>query len=125
MYTCTFIGFLLTEIPGYTVSSSHPVCVLFSAELPEPAVRGICKLLGSTLHRYHDHKSRALVATAVRQLAAAHGRAAGKHLPPVLAELARPCSAAHASYVHHGHKHPSAADRSCTGHVGGTMTWLA
>ena len=75
------------------------VFLLFTAELPEPAVRGICKLLGSTLHRYHDHKSRALVAGAVRQLATTHGAAAGKHLPPVLAELARPCSVAHASYV--------------------------
>ena len=79
------------------ISPTH----LLPADLPEPAVRGICKLLGSTLHRYHDHKSRALVAAAVRQLAVAHSGAAGKHLPPVLAELARPCNPAHASYVAH------------------------
>ncbi|XP_043189397.1 eIF-2-alpha kinase activator GCN1-like isoform X4 [Amphibalanus amphitrite] len=113
---------LLKEIPGRIGSASlkerkhvfeQLEKAIKTAELPEPAVRGICKLLGSTLHRYHDHKSRALVAGAVRQLATTHGAAAGKHLPPVLAELARPCSVAHASKTLAG-THLAAFSWCCT-----------
>ncbi|XP_037092852.1 eIF-2-alpha kinase activator GCN1-like [Pollicipes pollicipes] len=97
---------MLKEIPGRIGSASlterrHVFDQLDkaikTAELPEPAVRGICRLLASTLYRYNDNKSRALVAAAVRQLAAHHAEAAGRHLPAALADTARACSAAHAS----------------------------
>ncbi|XP_041079614.1 eIF-2-alpha kinase activator GCN1 isoform X2 [Polyodon spathula] len=49
-------------------------------ELPEPAVRGLCKLFCLTLHRYRDSASRRALHSALQQLAESQPEATAKNL---------------------------------------------
>ncbi|XP_039627562.1 eIF-2-alpha kinase activator GCN1 isoform X1 [Polypterus senegalus] len=49
-------------------------------DLPEPAVKGLCKLFCMTLHRYRDSASRRALQSAIQQLVETHPEAAAKNL---------------------------------------------
>uniref|UniRef100_A0A4W3H8T3 GCN1 activator of EIF2AK4 n=1 Tax=Callorhinchus milii TaxID=7868 RepID=A0A4W3H8T3_CALMI len=49
-------------------------------DLPDSAVKGLCKLLCLTLHRYRDAKSRRALQSVIQQLAESHPEATTKHL---------------------------------------------
>uniref|UniRef100_A0A8C4T4N2 GCN1 activator of EIF2AK4 n=1 Tax=Erpetoichthys calabaricus TaxID=27687 RepID=A0A8C4T4N2_ERPCA len=55
------------------------VCVS-GRDLPEPAVKGLCKLFCMTLHRYRDSASRRALQSAIQQLVETHPEATAKNL---------------------------------------------
>ncbi|KAK1156554.1 hypothetical protein AOXY_G25541 [Acipenser oxyrinchus oxyrinchus] len=61
-------------------------------ELPEPAVKGLCKLFCLTLHRYRDSASRRALHSALQQLAESQPEATAKNLVQCLQTVGIICN---------------------------------